>query len=231
MAHRAIDVALDRGSDVPLGTQLAWKLRAAIAGRRLRPGDRLPGVRELATAAGVNVNTVRAVYARMAEQGVIVSQQGRGTFVADAAVEGDLIGLAERTAREARRNGVDPRELAALLFAESPASDDAVARRVIRDDIEALDHEYAELERELAAVDQIVAAEPDRPVVPQRPAAPRLLSAAELEVVRDDLAEKVAGLRTRLVATRETGRTNRGVASSAPRTVVDAGAWTLRWTL
>jgi DNA-binding transcriptional regulator YhcF (GntR family) len=57
MAHSPLDLELERSSDVPLGTQLAWKLRAAIAGGAMRPGDRLPPVRELAAAAAVNVNT------------------------------------------------------------------------------------------------------------------------------------------------------------------------------
>jgi hypothetical protein len=34
-----LDLTLDRQSDVPLGTQLVWKLRAAIGAGRLRPGD------------------------------------------------------------------------------------------------------------------------------------------------------------------------------------------------
>ena len=46
------------------------------------PGDRLPSVRELADIAGVNVNTVRAVYARLESEGRVSSEQGRGTFVA-----------------------------------------------------------------------------------------------------------------------------------------------------
>ncbi len=234
MAQSALDVEVDRSSDVPLGTQLAWKLRGAIAGRRLRPGDRLPGVRELAAAAGVNVNTVRAVYARLAEQGVIVSEHGRGTFVSDAALRDDLIGLAERTAREARRSGVDPRELAALLYAGSADDDSAAERRALRDEIEAFEREYAEIERELAAVDQVVAA-PERPVAPERPASPRILSAAELRRTRDALAARVAELRTRLAEVRErervVGRASRGIASSAPETVVSGGTWTLRWRL
>jgi DNA-binding transcriptional MocR family regulator len=38
-------------------------------------------VRELADIAGVNVNTARAVYARLESEGVVHSEQGRGTFV------------------------------------------------------------------------------------------------------------------------------------------------------
>src|SRR3954452_3663314 len=115
MAH--LDLTLERGSDVPLGTQLAWKLRAAIAAGALKPGDRMPAVRELAAQAGVNVNTVRAVYARLAEQGVVVSEQGRGTFVRPGPGAPSLGELIERAARDARRHAVDPRDLAAMLYA------------------------------------------------------------------------------------------------------------------
>ena len=231
MAQLPVDVELDRTSDVPLGTQLAWKLRGAIAARRLRPGDRLPGVRELAEAAQVNVNTVRAVYGRLAEQGVIVSEHGRGTFVADSAVRDELVGLAERTAREARRSGVDPRDLAALLYAGSAGVDNAAERRGLREEIEALERDYGELERELAAAGEVVAA-PTRPVVPERAPEPRILSAAQLQRVRDDLATQVAALRERLAAVQERDRRaerSHAVASTAPERIVSGGTVTLRW--
>ena len=57
-----IDFAVEREAELPVGTQLGWKLRAMIARGALRPGDRLPSVRELAGFAGVNVNTARAAY-------------------------------------------------------------------------------------------------------------------------------------------------------------------------
>jgi DNA-binding transcriptional regulator YhcF (GntR family) len=77
-----VDLRVDRDTELPLGTQLAWKLRALIENGKLQAGDRLPSVREAATAAGVNVNTVRAVYARLEREGLVSSQHGRGTFVA-----------------------------------------------------------------------------------------------------------------------------------------------------
>jgi DNA-binding transcriptional regulator YhcF (GntR family) len=77
-----IDVRVDRTSPVPIGTQLVEQLRVAIEGGRLKDGDRLPSVRELARRAAVNVNTVRAVYARLDAAGVVRSEHGRGTFVA-----------------------------------------------------------------------------------------------------------------------------------------------------
>lgn len=77
-----IDVRVDRTSGVPLGTQLVEQIGDAIADGALKEGDRLPSVRALAGAAGVNVNTVRAVYARLEAAGLAQREHGRGTFVA-----------------------------------------------------------------------------------------------------------------------------------------------------
>ncbi|HEV7847119.1 MAG TPA: GntR family transcriptional regulator [Thermoleophilaceae bacterium] len=81
-----LDAQVDRSSGVPLSAQLAAHVRAAVADGRLATGDRLPSVRELADQAGVNVNTVRAVYARLEAEGAVRSEHGRGTFVADPLV-------------------------------------------------------------------------------------------------------------------------------------------------
>jgi DNA-binding transcriptional regulator YhcF (GntR family) len=77
-----LDLSVDRGTRTPLGAQLAGRIRTAVEDGTLVPGDRLPSVRELADIAGVNVNTVRAVYARLESEGRVSSEQGRGTFVA-----------------------------------------------------------------------------------------------------------------------------------------------------
>jgi DNA-binding transcriptional regulator YhcF (GntR family) len=79
-----LDLAVDRGAGVPVGAQLAARIRGALRDGALAPGDRLPSVRELADAAGVNVNTARAVYARLEAEGIARSEQGRGTFVSGA---------------------------------------------------------------------------------------------------------------------------------------------------
>jgi len=185
----------------------------------------------------VNVNTVRAVYARLADQGVIVSEHGRGTFVGELAGQDELIRLADRAAREARRSGVDPRELAALLYAEPAAAgrDEVAVRRGLRTAIERLEREQAELETELAAVDERPPdlPEPERPSPSRKRMGARLLSAEELEAARDDLADHVGDLRRRLAAVRERGaaatRAPRSVAAGTPESVVSGGSWTLRW--
>jgi DNA-binding transcriptional regulator YhcF (GntR family) len=76
-----LDVTVDREAELPIGAQLAARIRAALRDGALGAGDRLPSVRELAVSAGVNVNTVRAVYARLESEGLVRSEHGRGTFV------------------------------------------------------------------------------------------------------------------------------------------------------
>lgn len=244
-----VDFKLDRKTDVALGTQLAWKLRAAIASGSLEPGDRLPGVRELAAEAGVNVNTVRAVYARLAEQGTIVSQHGRGTFVGDApGDEGELRALAERTALEAARSGVDPRELAAMLFsaggapaAGEPSPPAATPRAELRREISALERQLAELDQELSVLDEPPPPAPQPAPRTRRARGARVVSAGELEAIRDSLSMQVAERRVQLELARERHRladrqpapdaraTPRSVATRPPETVVGGGTWTLRW--
>src|SRR5437763_8652771 len=117
-AQLAPDLA--RSDDLPLGAQLAWRLRVLIASAQLGPGDRLPGVRELAVGAGVNVNTARAVYRGLEKDGLIVSCHGLGTFVADdAQASPDLERLAAEAVEGALDAGVDPRDLARAIYAAS----------------------------------------------------------------------------------------------------------------
>src|SRR5436305_10694151 len=112
-----LDLSVDRASEVSLGTQLIWKLRSVIARGALEPGAKLPGIREVAHTAGVNVNTVRSVFAKLEEQGLLVSEHGRGTFVAEGApLDAKLAETTELVMAAARDSGVDPQELAAALY-------------------------------------------------------------------------------------------------------------------
>ena len=94
----AAALIIDREDELPVGVQLAWKLRAEIVSGGLEAGDRLPGVRELADGAGVNVNTARAVYARLEADGLILVKHGSGTFVADPPAPPDELNRAVEAA-------------------------------------------------------------------------------------------------------------------------------------
>src|SRR4051812_23166886 len=65
--------------------QVADALRAAIRRGEYAPGDRLHTVNELADQYGVAKMTMQRAIAELREEGLIVSWQGRGTFVRDRA--------------------------------------------------------------------------------------------------------------------------------------------------
>ena len=67
----------------------------AIGGSILRPGDQLPTVRQLAVDLSVNPNTVVRAYRELEFEGLIVTQQGSGTFVSDTPCPVDAVVLRE----------------------------------------------------------------------------------------------------------------------------------------
>src|SRR5258708_4567417 len=68
-------------SHVPLYIQLRDQLRSLVHAGDLRPGDRIPASRELATMLGVHRTTVANAYAELESEGLIQGHVGRGTFI------------------------------------------------------------------------------------------------------------------------------------------------------
>lgn len=63
--------------------QVVAHVRALIERGALRPGDQLPGERDLATAIGVSRPTVRAGLHVLGAMGVVRSRHGSGTYISD----------------------------------------------------------------------------------------------------------------------------------------------------
>jgi GntR family transcriptional regulator len=74
-------VSIDTRDRTPIYAQLDRALRAAIVTGRLRPGDQLPTVRQLAVDLQINANTVARVYAELEREGVLETRRGVGSFV------------------------------------------------------------------------------------------------------------------------------------------------------
>jgi DNA-binding transcriptional regulator YhcF (GntR family) len=185
-----------RSAELSVGTDLSWRLRVLIHSGRLAPSDRLPGVREFAAGAGVNVNTARSVYGRLEGEGLAVSQQGLGTFVAPyVPVAPTLEQFAAQVAAEAIAQGIDPRELARALYAGSaprdpltePLDEDLRAEprtaEEERDARETLRGQIARLEAQLAPYPEAKRSE-RRATLSY---GPRVARIDELEAIRDDL--------------------------------------------
>ena len=66
---------------MPLYAQLTRAIRFAVATGRLRIGEQLPTVRQLAVDLRINANTVARVYAELERSGIVETHRGVGTFV------------------------------------------------------------------------------------------------------------------------------------------------------
>ncbi|MFZ4894406.1 GntR family transcriptional regulator [Plantibacter sp. Mn2098] len=78
-------LVVDGRSAVPPFEQLRVQLIALIAAGELRPDDRLPTVRKLASDLGIAPNTVARTYKELERDGVVETRGRHGTFVAGAA--------------------------------------------------------------------------------------------------------------------------------------------------
>ena len=74
------------GTDQPIYAQIVAQIEAAVAKGDLRPGDRLPTVRQLAEELVLNPNTVAKAYRLMEMSGLVATRKGAGTFVSDPAL-------------------------------------------------------------------------------------------------------------------------------------------------
>ena len=73
--------SLSPSHPMPLYAQLTRAIQFAIATGRLRIGEQLPTVRQLAVELRINANTVAKVYAELERSGVLETRRGVGTFV------------------------------------------------------------------------------------------------------------------------------------------------------
>jgi len=77
-------IQIDPNSSRPIIRQVIEQLQWQIVGGRIKPGDRLPSIRELSKQLGINPTTVTRIYSELAASGVVVLRQGQGAFVAES---------------------------------------------------------------------------------------------------------------------------------------------------
>ncbi len=117
-------IRIEKGSAVPISSQIAEQIATLCASAKLVPGDRLPSVRELARELAVNQNTILRVYERLVRDGLLEMRHGQGTFVAEDAVGATRAAHRKRLTEELRQVarqgvalGLDSDDLHELLSA------------------------------------------------------------------------------------------------------------------
>lgn len=113
---------IEKGSAVPISRQIADQIATLCASGGVKPGDRLPSVRELARELAVNQNTVLRVYERLCGEGLLEMRHGQGTFVTGrmskarmATHRSRLVDELRQIARQATGLGLSADELHELL--------------------------------------------------------------------------------------------------------------------
>lgn len=203
---RLVDFEVDRDGELPLGTQLDWKIRGMMVRGVLRSGDRLPSVRELASFSEINVNTARTVYHGLERDGLSHSERGRGTFVTDGADElRGLDELASMPTHERDGRELDSRNLAAAIYTDprgrlddevsvepfpqpDPGLDPAALRTELREQISRLEAELAAYAWHDPAAPAPKRARGGEPVG-------RVIGVEELERTRSELIDRLRRLR------------------------------------
>ena len=123
-----MDIILSNMDSTPIYEQITRQIKAKILGGELKPGEALPSMRLLAKELRISVITTKRAYEELEREGLITSQTGRGSFVAEVSgqrlreeqlrtVEEHLTN-AIRAARMAGLTADELAELARTLFEE-----------------------------------------------------------------------------------------------------------------
>ncbi|QGT99945.1 Transcriptional regulator, GntR family [Candidatus Syntrophocurvum alkaliphilum] len=117
---------LDLRSRLPIYEQLVEKIKDLIINNVLKPDEKLPTVRELASELTVNPNTVQKAYRELEHLGFIYSVPGKGNFVREVAPEHNTARLQalenelSRIINEMLYLGTSPEEIDAQINALLP---------------------------------------------------------------------------------------------------------------
>ncbi len=125
MGAVAVWIEVNPRSGVPIYVQIVDQVRHALEVGGLRPGERLPTVRQLASELTIAPNTIVKAYNELQRMGLVESRPGVGTVVAEGVEEIDrerrVQAIFERLrvlVRDAAALGIGEDELLASLDAE-----------------------------------------------------------------------------------------------------------------
>jgi GntR family transcriptional regulator len=110
-------MSVDSASAVPVFRQIVEQIRVLAESGELRPGERLPPVRQLADNLGVNRNTVVKAYATLRELGFIETRGASGTVIAAPAARAPRAASLREAVMAALRGGMTPEEVRDAAYA------------------------------------------------------------------------------------------------------------------
>lgn len=115
-------ISLDYHSSEPLTQQVVLQIKRLIVTKSLKPGEKLPSVRQLAKDLKLNPTTTSRVFSQLAKEGVVIQRPGLGVFVAEGPCPFSAEYISETLSRQALsflveglRFGLNYTEIKAIL--------------------------------------------------------------------------------------------------------------------
>ena len=91
----------------PIYEQIKSQMLSLISSGAIKPGDKLPSIRMLASQLNINVNTIKKVFSQLEEDGVIITVIGSGSYVAQTAYRNpNIMDKAEIKLRDSIRSAI-----------------------------------------------------------------------------------------------------------------------------
>ena len=106
---------LNLQSKEPIFEQIQNQILSFIEAGVLKPGDKLPSVRQLATDNGINPNTVAKAYAQLEQKGYVYNLPKKGVYVADISMENSKILQITSLLKPLKDNGITKEEIVKAL--------------------------------------------------------------------------------------------------------------------
>ena len=85
-----MNIRIDKNSRVPIYDQIKEQITGLIQAGQIRTGDQLPTIRNLSVELSVNINTVALAYRDLVNSGAIITERGKGSFVASTPGEEEM---------------------------------------------------------------------------------------------------------------------------------------------
>ena len=80
---KTMNIMISQLSQTPIYEQMESQIKRDILSGQLKPNEMLPSIRSMAKELGVGIITVKRAYDDLCNEGLLVSLQGRGVFVAE----------------------------------------------------------------------------------------------------------------------------------------------------
>ena len=84
-------IFIDNRSRTPIFEQIKEQIMNLINTGELKPDDKLPSIRQLASDLDLNVNTVKRAFQELETEKVTYSVPGKGVFISQSAIENKLV--------------------------------------------------------------------------------------------------------------------------------------------